>query len=85
MCTNVCFFFLKWHYYLSILFSFIFAVRGSVPISAFPSLSGILMSITSSTVVLNNCTITTGIKKRKSIIKKNNKKHDEIGFLAKAK
>lgn len=43
------------------------------------------MSITSSTVVLNNCTITTGIKKRKSIIKKNNKKHDEIGFLAKAK
>ena len=43
------------------------------------------VGITSSAVGLKICAITAGIKKYKSIIKKKNKKHDEIVLLEKAK
>ena len=43
------------------------------------------MGITSSAVGLKICPITTGIKKYKSIIKKTEKKHDEIVLLGKTK
>ena len=57
------------------------AITGFVPISAFASLVGIPIGITSSVVGLNIFAITAGIKKYKSIIKKK-KKHDEIVLLA---
>ena len=65
---------------LLILFS---AVTGWVSISAFSSLVGISIGITSSTIGLKICVITAGSKKYKSIIKKKKKKHDEILLLAK--
>ena len=43
------------------------------------------VSITSSVVGLKICAITAGIKKYKSIIRKNKKKHDKIVLLAKTK
>ena len=53
--------------------------------SAFASLLGIPMGITSSTIRLKICTIATGIKECKSITKKKKKKHDKIVPLAKNK
>ena len=58
---------------------------GCVSISAFASLVGILIAITSSTIRLKMCAITTGIKKYKLIIKKKKKKHDKIVLIAKSK
>ena len=54
--------------------SLIFAVTitGYVSISAFSSLVGIPVGITSSAIELKLCAITEGIKKYKSIIKKKN-------------
>ena len=49
---------------------FISAVSGCVSISAFASLVGIPLGITSSAVELKICAVTAGIKKYKSIIKK---------------
>ena len=60
-------------------------ITGCISISAFASLIGIPMGITSSAIGLKNCAITTGIKKHKSIIKKKKKKHDKIVLLAKCK
>ena len=54
-------------------------------ISAFASLIGILIGITSSVIGLKINAITARIKKYKSIIKKKKKKHDEIVLLAKSK
>ena len=51
----------------------------------FPSLSHIPIEITSSSIGLKICAIASGIKKYKSIIKKEKKKHDKIVFLAKSK
>ena len=51
----------------------------------FPSLSHISIEITSSSIGLKICAIASGIKKYKSIIKKEKKKHDKIVFLAKSK
>ena len=48
-----------------------FAVTGYVSISAFSFLLGIPIGITSSAIGLKLCAITAGIKKYKSIIKKN--------------
>ena len=56
-----------------------------VSISAFPSLACIPVGITSFAVGLKIYPITTGIKKYKSIIKKTEKKHDEIVLLGKTK
>ena len=60
-------------------------ITGSVSISAFASLVGIPIGITSSAIGLNICAITAGIKKYKLIIKKKKKKHDKKILLAKSK
>ena len=60
-------------------------ITGCVSISAFASLVGIPIGITSSATGLKICVITAGIKKYKSIIKKKKKKHDKIVLLAKSK
>ena len=49
------------------------------------SLVGVPVGIASSAVGLKICAITAGIKKYKSIIKKNRKKHDKIVLLGKTK
>ena len=60
-------------------------ITGCISISAFASLLGIPIGITSSAIGLKICAITAGIKKYKSIIKKNKKKHDKMVLLAKSK
>ena len=60
-------------------------ITGCVSISAFASLIGIPIGITSSAIGLKICAITAGIKTYKSIIKKRKKKHDKIVLLAKSK
>ena len=59
-----------------------FTITGCISISAFASLLGIPIKITSSAIGLKICAITAGIKKYKSIIKKKKKKHDKIVLLA---
>ena len=54
-------------------------------IFAFASLIGILIGITSSAIELKICAKSAGIKKYKSIIKKQKKKCDKIVLLAKSK
>ena len=54
-------------------------------ISAFASLIGTHIGITSSAIRSKICAITTGIKKCKSIIKKKQIKDDDIVLLAKSK
>ena len=63
----------------------IYTITGCVSISAFASLVGIAIGITSSAIELKICVITAGIKKYKSIIKKKKKKHDKTVLLAKSK
>ena len=58
-------------------------VTGCVLISAFASLVGIPIGITSSVVVLKICAITSGTKKYKWIIKKRKKKKDKYGIASK--
>ena len=58
-------------------------ITGCVSISAFASLVGIPIGITSSAIGLKICVITAGIKKYKSIKKKKKKKHEKIVLLAK--
>ena len=53
------------------------AVTGCISLSAFSSLLGILIGITSSAIGLKMCAIAAGIKKHKSIIKKKKKKHEK--------
>ena len=60
-------------------------MTGCISISAFASLIGISIGITSSAIGLKLLAITAGIKKYKSIIKKKKKKHDKIVLLAKSK
>ena len=57
-------------------------IAGCVSISAFASLFGIPIGITSSAIGLKICAIASVIKKYKSIIKKKEKKHDKIELLA---
>ena len=54
-------------------------------ISAFASLVGIPIGITSSSIGLKICVITAEIKQYKSIIKKKKKKRDKIVVLEKSK
>ena len=70
--------------YIEHQLSLIFTVRGCVSMSAF-SLAGIHIGITSSEIELKICVITAGIKKYKSIIKKEKKKYDKIVLFAKSK
>ena len=58
-------------------------ITRSVSISAFASLFGIPIAITSSAIGLKICAITAAIQKNKSIIKKKKKKHDKIVLLVK--
>ena len=60
------------------------AVTRCISISAFSSLLGITIGITSSVIGLKICAITLGIIKYKFIVKKK-KKHDKIVLLAKTK
>ena len=60
-------------------------ITGCVSISAFASLIGIPIRVTSSAIGLKICAITTGIKKYMSIIKKKKMKHEKIALLAKSK
>ena len=71
--------------YIEHLLILVSTVTGCVSISAFASLVGIPIEITSSEIRLKICAITAGIKQYKSIIKEGNKKHDKIVFLAKCK
>ena len=61
------------------------AVAGCVSISAFASLVGIPIGITSSVAESKICAINARINNYKSIIKKRKKKHDKIVLLAKTK
>ena len=60
-------------------------ITGFISISAFVSLVGIPIGITSSAIELKICAINAAIKKYKSIIKKKKKKHDKIVLLTKSK
>ena len=60
-------------------------ITGCISISAFASLIGIPIGITSSAIGLKICAITAGIKKYTSKIKKKKKKHSKIVSLAKSK
>ena len=71
--------------YIEHLLIVISTVTGLVSISAFASLIGIPIGITSSAIRSKICAITTGIKKYKSIIKKKQIKDDNIVLLAKSK
>ena len=53
-------------------------------ISAFTSIVGIPLEITSSAIGSKICAITAGIKEYKLIIKKKKKKHNKIVLLAKS-
>ena len=71
--------------YIELFFILPSAVTGCISISAFSSLLGIPIGITSSAIELKICAIAAGIKRYKSIIKKKKKKHGKIVSLAKAK
>ena len=53
------------------------SITGYISISAFASLIGISIGITNSEIKLKIWAMTAGIKKYKSIIKKDKKKHDK--------
>ena len=71
--------------YMKHLLILISTLTGCVFISAFVSLVGIFIEITSSAIGLKICTITAGIKEYKSIIMKKKRTHDEKALLAKSK
>ena len=61
------------------------AITACISIFGFAPLLGIPIRVTSSVIGLKIYTITTIIRKYKSIIKKNEKKHDKIVLLGKSK
>ena len=69
--------------YVEHFLNFASTIAGCISISAFASLIDIPIRITSSAIGSKICAITAGIKRHKSIIKKNIKKHDKIVLLAK--
>ena len=71
--------------YIEHILSLASTITGCVFISAFASLIGIPIGITSYAIRLRICAITAGIKKYKSINKKKKKKHDKMVLLAKSK
>ena len=70
--------------YLALIFLFL-TVIGCVSISAFASVVGITIRNYEFSSMIKNLCITAGIKKHKSIIKKNKKKHGKIVLIAKSK
>ena len=61
------------------------AIIGCISVSAFASVLGIPIGITSSAIALKTCAIVAGTKKYKSIINKKKKKHHKILLLEKSK
>ena len=59
-------------------------ITGCISISAFASLAGIHIGITSSAIGLKICATTVGTKKYKLIIKKKKKKQDKTVLLPKS-
>ena len=66
----------KYLNYVENLFVLSSVITGCVSISAFATLVCLPAGITSPAIGINICTITVGIKKYKSIIKKKKEKHD---------
>ena len=62
-----------------------YAITGCISISVFTSFLSIHIGITSFAIGLKICAMTAGIKKYKSIIKKEKKEHEKIVFLANSK
>ena len=60
-------------------------MTGCISNSAFSSLVCVSVGIMNTAVGIKICTITAGIKKYKSIIKKKKKKHDKMKLLGKDK
>ena len=60
-------------------------ITGCISISAFVSLVGIPIGLMSPAMELKIFSITAGIKKYKSLVKKKKKKHNKIVLLAKSK
>ena len=75
----------KYLNYVELLCILVSTVAGCVSISAFALLVAIPLGITSSAVRKEACTITAGLKKYKSFIKKKMNKHDKIVLLGKGK
>ena len=71
--------------YIDHFLIFTSANTGCILISAFSSLIGIPLGITSSTAGFKICASAAGNRKHKPIMKKNKKKHDKIVLLAKSK
>ena len=69
--------------YIEHFLTLVFAVTICISISCFASLIDISKGIMSSIIGLNICAIIARIKTYKSIIKKKEKKHDEVVLLAK--
>ena len=67
---KVLYYFVRGLNYIEHLLISMSTVTGCVSISAFASLVGIPIVITSSAIVLKICAITSGIKKYKLIVKK---------------
>ena len=61
------------------------SITGCISISAFASLMGIPIGITSSAIGLKVCAIAAGIKKYESIIKEKKRKHNKTALLEKSK
>ena len=72
--------------YIEHVFILASSISGCISISAFASLFGIRIGITSSAIRIKICAIiAAGTIKYKSIIEKKKKKHDKIVSLAKSK
>ena len=76
---KVCRVFTYFEYFLV----FVSAVSGCASISTFTSLVGVPVDIVSSEIRIKINAIIAGMKKYKSIISKNKKKHDKIVLLVK--
>ena len=71
--------------YIEHLFILGSTITGCISISAFVSLVGIPIGLMSPAMGLKIFSITAGIKKYKSLVKKKKKKHNKIVLLAKSK
>ena len=71
--------------YIEQVFILAATITGCISISTIASLIGIPIGVKSFAIGLKICTITAGIKKNKSIIKKKKETHDKIAILAKSK
>ena len=71
--------------YIEHLLTVISTITGCNSISAFASLAGISIGITSFVIGLKIWVISTGIKNYKSLINKKKKKHDKVVLLARCK